>query len=87
MLSGHSVVFQERSALLIGRDDVLLGAEAEFLAKDTWNGDDESSQEEGGHDGKGEDPLECNGLGEELANAESCREVAESESHRVVLCR
>lgn len=63
----------------------MISAEAKLLAKDTWDSDEESSDEESGHNGECEDPLESDGLGEELSDAEGSSEVAESESHGVVL--
>lgn len=79
------VIVQKRSSLLISRNNRLISAEANFLAKDTRDGNDKCSEEESSHDGECEDPLKGDGLGEELTNSESSSQVAESETHSVVL--
>jgi len=70
---------------LIGRDNILIISETEFLAKDTWNGDCQGGEEEDCHDGEGKDPLKSKSSGEELTDTKSCGEVAESEAHGVIL--
>jgi len=70
--SMHLVVVQKRSSLLVSRNNVLLPSEANLLAEDTWDSNDQGSDEENAHDDECEDPLECNGSGEELSDAESC---------------
>jgi hypothetical protein len=79
------VVIKERGSFLIRRYDVLLASEAEFLAEDTWNSNCKSGNEEYAHDDKCEDPLECDGSGEELANSESSCEDAKGEAYGVIL--
>jgi len=54
---------------LVGIDNWGVSPEANLLAKDAWNSNEKGGQEENGHDREGEDPLECNGLCEELADA------------------
>ncbi len=71
---------------MIGRNDRLVSAEANLLAKNTWDGDNESSEEKSCHNGESKDPLEGDSLSEELADAESGGKVAECEPHGVVLC-
>jgi len=58
---------------LIAWNDILLSAETNFLAKDTWYSDEQRSDEESGHDRESEDPLKGNDLEQELMNTEgSC---------------
>lgn len=79
------VIVQQGSSLLIGRNNSLISAQADFLAEDTRDGNDESGKKEGSHDGKCKDPLECNSLGEKLTDAKSSSEVAECKAHSIVL--
>jgi hypothetical protein len=58
----HLSIVQKRSSLLIAWNDILLSAEAKLLAEDSWHSDEQSSDEESGHDCESEDPLEGNGL-------------------------
>jgi len=81
----HLMVVQKRSSLLVGGNNILLSSEADLLAENTRNSNSQGSDEENGHDYESKDPLECNGFGKELANAKSCGEDAECESHSVVL--
>lgn len=70
---------------MISRNNRLISAKTDFLAKDTWDGDEQRRYEEGCHNCECEDPLESDSLGEELTNTESSGQVAESETHGVVL--
>jgi len=79
------VVIQKRSSLLIGWYHALLSSEVDFLAEDTWDRDDQGSDEEDAHDDECEDPLECNGSSEELTDSKSCGKDAEWKAHGVVL--
>lgn len=66
-------VLQERSSLLISRDERLLSSEADLLPKQTRNADDERRKEESGHDCESKYPLEGNCLRKKLPNAKgSC---------------
>lgn len=62
-----------------------LSPEANLFAKDTWNCDDKCGEEQDGHDCKGKDPLECNGLGEELTDTEGSSEDTKREADGIVL--
>jgi len=84
-LDEYLVVIQKRSSLLVGWYDVLISSEANFLAKDAWNGDDQSGKEEDSHDDEGKDPLKGNGSGKELPNSESSCQDAKCEAHGIVL--
>ena len=64
------VIIQQRSTLLVGWDNGSFPAEGKFLAKDARDGDEQGEDEEERHDDEGEDPLECNDLGQELSNSE-----------------
>lgn len=79
------MVVKEWGSLLVGRNYVLLASEADFLAEDTWDCNYKSGDEEETHDNECEDPLECNRLGEELANSESGCKNAEGEADGVIL--
>jgi len=81
----HLCVVQKRGSLLIRWNNSTLTSETDFLAKDTWYGDDKGRKEENTHDDKGKDPLECKGLCEELSDTEGGSEDAERESHGVIL--
>lgn len=70
---------------MIRRNNSLISAKTNFLAKDTRDGNDESGKEERSHDRECKDPLESNGLSEELTDAKSGGEVAERKAHGVVL--
>jgi hypothetical protein len=79
------VVVQQRCTLLVSRNDLTLTSEAELLSEDTWDGDQQGSDEKNSHDDEGEDPLESNGLCEELSNSERSGQDAQSKAHSVVL--
>ena len=79
------MVVQKRSSLLIGWNYGTFSSEREFLAKNARNCDDQGGEEEDTHDDEGEDPLNCNGMGEELANANGSRQDAQFEAYSVVL--
>src|ERR1700712_3662028 len=69
----YLVVIQKRSSLLVCWNNRLISANTEFLAENTWNGDQDGEHKEGSHDSKGKDPLESDDLGEELADTKrSC---------------
>lgn len=78
----NSVISQQWSSLSILSP---LTSDTNLLAKDAWERDDEGSEEEDAHDDKGKDPLESDGLAEELADAEGGGEDGEGEAHGVVL--
>lgn len=63
----------------------VIASPRKLLAKDAWDGNCQCGDEQDSHDGEGEDPLERDGLGEELADTERGAEDGEGESHRVVL--
>lgn len=63
----------------------LISANTEFLAENTWNGDQDGEHKEGSHDSKGKDPLESDDLGEELADTKRSCEDTESKAHGVIL--
>jgi hypothetical protein len=67
-LNGDSVVVQQRSSLLICWNNGT-ASECELFAEDTRNSNREAGEEKDSHDDKGKDPLDCNGMGEELSNA------------------
>jgi hypothetical protein len=77
------VVGQERSALLVGRGS----ASSRLASAKSGNGDHDSRDEQDGHDGKGEDPLEGNDLAEELRDTDGGGEDAEREPDGVVLVK
>lgn len=85
MAPRYLLVVQKRCSLLIGWHNCALASEGQLLAEDSWNCDDQGGEEENGHDDKGKDPLECNGLDEELANADGGCQDAQCEAHGVVL--
>lgn len=63
------VVVQKRSSLLISWNNSTLSSEVDFFAEDAGNCNHEGSEEEDPHDDECENPLECNGMSEELANS------------------
>jgi len=65
----YLVVVQKRGSFLVCRNDRALTSEGEFLSEDTGNCDHEGGNEENTHNDEGEDPLEGDGVSEELANA------------------
>lgn len=81
----YLVVVQKRSSLLIGWNDGTLSSECEFLAENSRNCDDQGGKEEDSHDDECEDPLNCNGMCEELANANGSRQDAQFKAYSVVL--
>lgn len=83
VLSSRLVVVQKRSSLLVLGDDGLASSEA--TTEDLREGNDKGGNKEGGHDGESENPLECDDLSQELADAEGGAEDAEGEAHGVVL--
>ena len=87
MTPTYLLVIQERSSLLIGWHNCALASEGNIFAEDSWDCDDQSRKEENSHDDEGEDPLECNRLGEELANSDGGCEDAQGKAHGVVLER
>jgi len=72
-------IIQKRGSL-----SVLGVGSTNLLSEESWNGDDKGCEEENRHNGEGKDPLEGNGLGEELTNTKVSTENAESESHSVI---
>jgi len=76
VLSYHLRVVQKRGSLLVGWNDILLSSEADLLAKDTRHSDEQSSDEESGHNRESKDPLEGNGFDEELMDTKGSREDA-----------
>jgi hypothetical protein len=82
--SGTSILFQERSPLTVVGNN-RLPCEPDLFAKNTWNGNDQSAKEQNGHDRKSKDPLECDDLEQELANAQGGGENTERKAHGVVL--
>jgi len=81
----HLLVIQQRCSLSVRVDDRGLSSEANLLAKDAWNGNEKGAKEEDSHDSESEDPLECNGLCEELSDADGSRQDAECEANCVIL--
>jgi len=81
----YLAVLQKRSSLLIRWNDGTFSSERKLLAEDAWDCDDQGGEEEDSHDNEGKDPLECNDLGEELANADRGGQDAQCEAHGVVL--
>jgi len=81
----YLVVLQQRSPLLICRHNRLISANTNLLAEDTWDCDKEGEHKQSSHDREGEDPLECDDLGEKLSDTERGCEVAKSEAHSIVL--
>ena len=79
----HLVVVQERSSLLVLGDNNHSSDPAG--SEDLGKGNNEGGNEEDGHDGECEDPLEGDDLSEELAHAERGAEDTEGKSDRVVL--
>lgn len=77
------VVREERGTLLVGRGRAL--RPAVLLASPSRDGNCDGGHEQDGHDGEGEDPLECDKLVEELCDANGGSENAEGEAHGVVL--
>lgn len=63
----------------------MLSSEADLFAKDTWNGNEQSCNEESSHDGECKYPLECEGFDEELVDTEGSSEDAQCEAHSIVL--
>jgi len=81
----YLLVIQQWCSLSIRVDDRGVSPEANLLAKDPWNSNEEGGKEENGHNCEGEDPLERNGLREELTDAKGCRQNAEREANCVIL--
>lgn len=80
-LSSRGLVLgEERSTFGVGR-----AAERDVSACPGRNGNDQGQDEQHRHDGEGEDPLEGDNLGEELADTESGSQDAQVESHGVIL--
>ena len=79
---GILVLAEEGSALsVLGRSS----APANLAASPGGNGDNDSHDEENGHDDKGKDPLEGNDLSQELRDTDGSGEHAKRESHGVIL--
>lgn len=78
-------VIQEWSSLLVCWNNTLVASEAKLLAENTWNGNAKGSDEKDAHDDECKDPLEGDGLREELANTKRSSQNAECETHGVVL--
>jgi hypothetical protein len=70
---------------LIRRNNGTFSPEGEFLAKDSWDCDDQGGEEENTHDDEGKDPLECDDLCEELANSDGGCQDAQREAYGIVL--
>lgn len=66
-------------------DDQRVLTPGDLLTKDAWDANDQRRQEEDTHDGEGKDPLECNGLDEELGGSDSSCQHAERKPDSVVL--
>lgn len=81
-LERSALLGQERRTFLVGW---LLLSPRKFPSGPSWNGDDESEDEENSHDDKGKNPLEGNDLVGELGDTERGREHAEGEADGVVL--
>jgi hypothetical protein len=79
-------VIQQRSSLLVCWDNILLPSEREFLAESAWERNAKCGDEQDSHDDESEDPLEGDGLRQELADAERSSQDAEFEAHCVILC-
>lgn len=77
------VVGQKGSALLVGGGRT--AGPGVLLARPGRVSDDERRDEQDGHDGEGEDPLECDNLALKLRDTESGGEHTERETHSVVL--
>jgi hypothetical protein len=78
-------VIQQRGSLLVRWDNILLPSEREFLAENAWDGNAKCGDEQDSHDDESEDPLEGDGLRQELADAERSSQDAEFEAHGVIL--
>jgi len=83
--SSHLCVIQKWGSLLVWWNNSALTSEADFLAEDAWNSDDEGGEEENSQNDEGKDPLEGKGLNEELSNAKGCGQDAEGKANGVVL--
>jgi len=79
------VVVQKRGSLLVGWNDGALTSEGKFLAEDAWDCDQEGGDEEDTHDDEGKDPLESNGVGEELTNTNRGCQDAQCKAHGIIL--
>jgi len=79
------MVVQQWSSLLVCWNNVLLPAETEFLAENTWNRNTNCDDEQDAHDHKGKDPLESDSLREELTYTQRSSQNAQCEAHGVVL--
>jgi len=79
------VVVQKRGSLPIFFGRSSISAEGEFLAEEAWNCDGQSSNKESRHNRKGEDPLECYNLSQELCDTKSGSQDAKLKSHCIVL--
>lgn len=75
------VVSKEGSTLLVGRGR----SEVDLSASRGGDGNNQSQDEEDGHDDKGKDPLEGNDLVEELSNTNRSSKNAEGETDGVIL--
>lgn len=76
------VLAEERSTLGVG---LHLLSPLEVFSSRSRDGDDHGGNEQGSHNGEGENPLESNNLSEELSNADGGGEHAQVETHGVVL--
>lgn len=79
------VVVQKRSSLLICGNNGTLSSERELLAKYARDCNYEGGEEEDTHDDECEDPLEGDGMGEELANSDRGCKNAQFEANGIIL--
>lgn len=75
------IIAKQRITLRI----LLAAAVPDILAHPNGDRNAEGDNKKEGHDGKGKDPLQGNGLGEELTDTNGSREYAQGKPHSVVL--
>jgi len=79
------LVVQQWSSLLVCWNNVLLTPECELLPENAWECNSNCGNEEDAHDDESKDPLERDGLREELTDAKGSSQDAECEANSVVL--
>ncbi len=79
------LVIQQWSSLLVCWNNVLLTPECELLPENAWECNSNCGNEEDPHDNESKDPLERDGLCEELTDAKRSSQDAECEANSVVL--
>jgi len=79
------LIIKKRSSLCISGNNRLVSAEAELLAKDARNRNQQGANEQNTHDGECEYPLQGKDLDEELTDTKRSCENGKAETHSIVL--